>query len=114
MTKAYQERLALILNELDLELGPDIALLVKPFFGGAAAYVNGRICLSLTKVGFALKLPEVDRQALMKLGGQPLRYFPNAPVKKDYLILSDEVMSVPESLRLWVTKCIGTAAGKTA
>ena len=75
MTKEYQNQLTLLLDKLDLDLSPDIEMRVKPFFGGAAAYANGHICLSLTKVGFAVKLPEVERQALLEQGALPLRYF---------------------------------------
>ena len=111
MTKEYQSRLKMLLDELDLGLGPDIDLEVKPFFGGAAAYVNGRICLSLTKAGFAVKLMESDRRELMKGGAQPLRYFAKAPIKKEYVILPEAVMSEPDSLRLWVAKCIQYTLG---
>ena len=87
-------------------LAPESTLLVKPFFGGAAAYANGKICLSLTKVGFAVKLPEVDRQELLAKGAQPLRYFPKAPIKKKYVVLPDVIMHDPECLRAWVKKCV--------
>ena len=106
MTKEYQNRLTLILDDLDLDLGPDIELQVKPFFGGAAAYANGHICLSLTKVGFAVKLPQADRQELLNKGARPLRYFPNAPVKKQYVIFPAAIMDEQDSLRKWVRKCI--------
>jgi TfoX/Sxy family transcriptional regulator of competence genes len=106
LTRAYQNRLSLILDELNLGLSPDIELQVKPFFGGAAAYANGHICLSLTKVGFAVNLPEVERQELLNKGAQPLRYFPNAPVKKEYVILPASIVNEPDFLQKWVRKCI--------
>ena len=68
MTKEYQNQLTLLLDKLDLDLSPDIAMRVKPFFGGAAAYANGNICLSLTKVGLALKLSQAERQELEQYG----------------------------------------------
>jgi TfoX/Sxy family transcriptional regulator of competence genes len=106
VTKAYQNQLTLLLAELDLDLNPDIELQVKSFFGGAAAYANGHICLSLTKVGFAVKLPQVDREELLNIGARPLRYFPKAPVKKQYVILPDRIMYEPSDLRKWVRKSI--------
>jgi TfoX/Sxy family transcriptional regulator of competence genes len=69
-------------------------------------YANGHICLSLTKVGFAVKLPQIDRQKLMKRGARPLRYFPKAPIKKQYVILPASIMNEPDCLRKWVRKCI--------
>ncbi|UCC53497.1 MAG: TfoX/Sxy family protein, partial [Anaerolineaceae bacterium] len=73
---------------------------------GAAAYANGHICLSLTKVGFAVKLPKVEREELLNKGARPLRYFPKAPVKKQYVILPDRIMNEPGDLRKWVRKSI--------
>ena len=64
----------------------------KHFFGGAAAYVDGHIFMTLTSVGLALKLPEHDRAALMAIGAKPLRYFPKAPIKKEYVILPNRVV----------------------
>ena len=87
-------------------LSPDIELQVKPFFGGAAAYVNGKICLSFSKVGFAVKLPAAECQQLLQDGAQPLRYFPRAPIKKEYVILPAHIMNDQVSLRKWVRKCI--------
>jgi len=101
-----------LLDELALELGEDVDLQVKPFFGGAAAYANGQICLSLTKVGFAVKLPQADRQVLLNKGAQPLRYFPNAPIKKQYVILPASIMNDPDSLRKWVERCISYVSEK--
>jgi len=64
----------------------------KHFFSGAAAYVEGRIFMTLTSVGLAMKLPIQRRAALLKQGARPLRYFPNAPIKKDYVILPADLV----------------------
>jgi len=95
-----------LMDEPNIGLGPDIDQQVKPFFGGAAAYANDHICLSLTKVGFAVMLPETERQKLIAEGAQPLRYFPNAPIKKQYVILPAAIMNDPHSLRKWVRASI--------
>jgi len=106
MTKAFQNQLQSILKGLDIELDPDIELEVKPFFGGAAAYANGQICLSLSKAGFALKLPESDRLELIDRGARPLRYFPRAPIKREYVTLTAVILNDHEELSKWVRKCI--------
>ena len=62
-------------------------ILCKHFFSGAAAYVDGQIFMTLTPAGLALKLPENDRNALFEQSAEPLKYFPNAPVKKSYVLL---------------------------
>ena len=79
-----------------------IKLECKYFFSGAAVYADERICVSLTSVGFAIKLPEASRNALMNdLGAKPLRYFPNGPIKKDYVVLPQEMLKDVRALRRW-------------
>jgi len=65
-----------------------VEVVVKHFFAGAAGYVDGKIFVSLTPVGLALKLPEDERRRLFAGGAIPLRYFPNAPIKKDYVLFA--------------------------
>lgn len=105
MATLYQEQLRTCLSQLSLPDDHDIQ--VKPFFGGAAAWADGKICLSLTKVGFAVKLPASDRRELLQLdGAKALQYFPNAPVKKAYAVLPQSVLDDPDRLRHWVIKAI--------
>jgi hypothetical protein len=75
----------------------------KHFFSRAAVYAKGRICMSLTPVGFAIKLPEESRNTLIKeQGAKALRYFPKGPIKKDYVVLPKAVLSDMKALRNWV------------
>jgi len=85
------ERLAVTLNSKD-------AIQCKHFFGGAAAYANGRIFMTLTSRGLALKLPKDPRELLIRAGARPLRYFPNAPIKKDYVIVPRKLADDKEAL----------------
>ena len=56
--------------------------------------------MSLTSVGFAIKLPEASRNTLMNdLGAKPLRYFPNGPIKKDYVVLPETMLKDVRALR---------------
>jgi TfoX/Sxy family transcriptional regulator of competence genes len=112
MSREYQLRLTNFLDEHYIAAPPKVELQVKPFFGGAAAYANGAICLTLTKVGFAVKLPDGDLKTLFDLGAQPLRYFPKAPIKKQYALLPQEIMNNPENLRYWIEKCISHVVKK--
>ena len=109
MAKNYLERLQSLLRPVARELPADIELAVKHFFGGAAAYANGRICLTLTPVGLAMKLPEDDRCRLLELGGAPLRYFPSAPVKKHYVVIPPGLLEDEEQLKLWARRSIDRA-----
>ncbi len=79
----------------------------KHFFSGAAVYANGRICISLTPVGFALKLPEQSRKALLKQkGAKQLRYFPKGPIKVDYVVLPKDMLNDFMGLGHWVKASI--------
>ena len=106
MAKEYLETLQSLLLPVVLELPADIDIAVRHFFGGAAAYANGRICISLTTVGLAMKLPEESRGQLLKQGARPLRYFPNAPEKKEYVLVPPGFRDDGERLKLWARRSI--------
>ncbi len=62
----------------------------KHFFSGAALYANGLICVSLTPVGLAFKLPDDLCAELIESGvASPLRYFAKSPVKRGYALFPD-------------------------
>jgi TfoX/Sxy family transcriptional regulator of competence genes len=70
-----------------------VKLECKHFFSGAAVYARGKICMSWTPVGFAIKLPEASRNSLLKQSGAKLlRYFPQGPIKKDYVVLPESLL----------------------
>ena len=72
----------------------------KHFFNGAALYVNGKICATLSPAGFALKLPAEVRSRLIDEGkGQEYRFFPKGPIKREYVALSDSILQDEEMLR---------------
>lgn len=61
----------------------------KNSFGAVAAYVDGNIFASCGKFGFAPRLPEKTRDALLSMkGNKKLRYFPKGHIKKEYVVLS--------------------------
>ncbi len=53
-----------------------------------------------------MKLPEADRAELRKRGAKPLRTFPKAPIKKDYVVLPRAVRENTRSLRAWARKSV--------
>ena len=110
MTKKYLEQLSALLQQTTPDNVDGVNLACKHFFSGAAVYANGRICMSLTPAGFAIKLPEDSRNALLKQkGSKELRYFPQGPIKKDYVVLPQTILSDVEVLRRWVKLCIESA-----
>lgn len=107
MAKKYLDRL----NNLMAEIAPDVSttanLEIKHFFSGAAVYADGRICISLTPAGFALKLPAGLRDELLtQEGTKNLQYFPEAPIKKDYVVLPQRMLDDRDTLCFWVDKGI--------
>lgn len=69
------------------ELSGIPGLFCKHFFGGAALYLNAKICASLTPAGFAFKLGEERCSVLIASGkALPLRYFEKSPQKKGYVL----------------------------
>ena len=103
MAKQHLERLTVLIRQATLGRFKDAKLECKHFFSGAAVYANGRICISLTPVGFAIKLPEESRNTLLKQkGARRLRYFPKGPIKKDYVVLPKTMLTDMRTLRRWV------------
>src|SRR5229473_6068186 len=88
MAQEYLQQLTALIEQSAAGRFKGVKLECKHFFSGAAVYADGRICMSWTPVGFAIKLPEASRSALMnQQGAKYLRYFPKGPIKKDYVVL---------------------------
>ena len=112
MAKVYLERLSELMNRATAGKFKSVDLECKHFFSGAAVYANGSICITLTPVGFALKLPEESRNALMRdKGAKQLRYFPKGPLKKDYVVLPEAMLKDMKTLRHWVEVSIEYVTG---
>ncbi len=103
MAKEYLERLTALIQQLSGEEFNAADIECKHFFSGAAGYVNGKIFISLTPAGLALKLPSQSRNMLLqKKGARELRYFPKGPIKKDYVVLPDRIQNDRRELQHWV------------
>jgi TfoX/Sxy family transcriptional regulator of competence genes len=88
---------------------PDLELAFRPMFGGIFGYAAGQAFASLSNVGLALKMTGADHAALSKVAGvKPLRYEPDDPPSKSYLLLPPTMLSDPDSLRVWIAR---SAAG---
>ncbi|MBE9524661.1 MAG: TfoX/Sxy family protein [Chloroflexi bacterium] len=107
MAKEYLDKLSDLVTEIVSDMSTTVDLEIKHFFSGAAAYADGRICISLTPAGFALKLPDALRNELMReKNAKHLRYFPKSPIKKDYVVLPDKILDDKNMLCYWVEKSI--------
>ena len=89
VAKPYLEQLENELRRWKPATPRGVKLECRHFFSGAALYANGKIAASLTPLGLAVKLPEGERKELFqKRTARRLRYFPKAPIKRDYALLT--------------------------
>ncbi len=109
MVDRYLQELETLLDSLRASARDSAVIEARHFFSGAAAYADGRIFMSLTPAGLALKLAEADCADLRALGGRSLQYFPKAPVKKDYVVVPDDIAGDPAALSDWIGKSVGYA-----
>ena len=116
MAEPWLRDLRSLLERAAPNLDPAAAIECKHFFSGAAAYAGGRIFMSLTPAGLALKLPAEARQQLMEAGAGPLRYFPKGPIKKDYVVLPEAIARDDDALAPWIEqsiRCLSDAVHKS-
>ena len=100
MAQEYLDRLITLMGQVAPGGFKGVKLECKHFFSGAAVYADGRICMSWTPVGFAIKLPEASRSALInQQGAKYLRYFPKGPIKKDYVVLPRSILGETKTLQ---------------
>ena len=72
---------------------PNVTLICKHFFSGAAVYTNGKIIASYSHAGVAIKLPEEERKRLIQgRQGTVFRFFPRGPIKKEYVLITEPVL----------------------
>ena len=112
MAEPYLKELQSIVERVTQQYGANGDIECKHFFGGAAAYVNGHIFTTLTTVGLAIKLPERDRNALLNDGAKQLKYFPKAPVKREYVVLAKKHVDDRSGLAAWISKGMAFALGQ--
>lgn len=88
---------------------PDLELMFRSMFGGIMGYAAGQAFASLSNRGLALKMSGANHLALTAVPGVvPLRYEPDDPPSKTYLLVPDAMLSDPDSLRPWIAR---SAAG---
>jgi len=82
---------------------PDLDLSFRAMFGGLMSYANGQAFASLSNVGLALKMTGANHAALSAVPGvEPLRYAPDQPPSKSYLLLPDNLLADHDGLRSWI------------
>jgi TfoX/Sxy family transcriptional regulator of competence genes len=104
VSETYLRNLIALIGRLPANLNSEEAIQCKHFFGGAAAYVGGQIFITLTSRGLALKLPKDSRDLLIGKGATPLRFFPNGPLKKDYVVIPSSLTDDRKALIHWIIR----------
>jgi TfoX/Sxy family transcriptional regulator of competence genes len=100
LAEPYLDRLSHIIEQLGLIPPENVTLETRHFFSGAALFVNGKICASLSPAGFAVKLPAEVRQSLLdERKGKEFRFFAKGPIKREYILLSDSFIQDEKALR---------------
>jgi hypothetical protein len=114
MAEPYLSLLAQIVEGLEpLQVG-GAKLESRHFFSGAALYANGKILASLSPAGFVVKLPVDRRSSLIEEGkGTEFRFFPNGPIKREYVALSEATIADEGSLRELIALGVDYALGIT-
>jgi TfoX/Sxy family transcriptional regulator of competence genes len=94
---------------------PDLELMFKPMFGGILAYAYGKPLASLSDVGLALKASgALNAEFLAAPGAAALRYEPDAPASKTYVVVPPAVLADREALRGWIVKAVAGLAATPA
>ena len=107
MAKEYLEKLSAFIEKATFDYAKNTRLECKHFFSGAALYADERICVSLTPVGLAIKLPEKTKDKLLKTKKAiPMRYFEKGSVKKDYVLFPGAVAKSNKALHKYVMESI--------
>ena len=93
----------------------DLPLAFRPMFGGIIAYVEGKPFASLSDVGLALKCAGATHAALLGVpGAARLRYEPDSPESKTYVVVPEAMLADAGALRVWISRCAGELAAMPA
>jgi len=105
MAEPFFSQMSKLIEDIEF---PDMALECKHFFSGAALYANDKIMASLSPAGFAIKLPEDERLKLIQKGrGVEFHFFPDGPIKKEYVLLKESVIQDDEEFQEIFRKSVG-------
>ena len=84
---------------------PDLPVTFRPMFGGIMAYADGKPFASLSNAGLALKLSGAARAEMLEVpGAAPLRYEPDAPASKTYVLVPAAMLADQDQLRAWIAR----------
>ncbi len=77
----------------------------RKMFGYPAAFVNGNMAAGLHQSGAILRLPETDRQALLKAGGRTFEPMPGRPMR-EYIVAPADFLEKRDDLKKWLGRAV--------
>ena len=93
MNNVYLDEVAELLKLTNPKLAGTYHLEFKHCFGAIAGYINGHIFISYGKFGVGLKLPqEILTDLFNEKEASHLKYFQKGYVKKEYAVLSKQII----------------------
>jgi len=85
-------------------------ILVRPMFGNLAGFVNGNMFTGIFGATVFVRLPETDRDELLKLeGAAPFEPMAGRPMR-EYVVLPEAWRQNPDHARDWLTRSFNWAA----
>ncbi len=87
-------------------LPKDPRVTVRPMFGNVSAFVNGNMFLGLYGNDLFLRLPDEDRQELLKKKGASLFEPMKGKPMKEYILIPRAWTNQPETIRSWVSRSL--------
>jgi hypothetical protein len=107
LAEKYKSKLIKILSETRPRLSIGHQLAFKNSFGAVAGYLDNQIFIVCGKFGLALRLSQKSVQTLLtEKGYKPLKYFKNGHIKKDYVIISNDIITDESSLKKLLNRSI--------
>lgn len=107
MENKYFNEITTLLKQVRPKLTAQHRLEFKNVFGAVGGYINGKIFISCGKFGVALRLPPDTLAALFQAEkAKHLRYFPNGHIKKEYAVLSKQLLKNKHQLKKLVDESI--------
>ena len=115
MKNAYLDEVTELLKQISPKLAVKYRLEFKHCFGAIAGYVNGQIFILYGKFGVALKLPTEILTTLFKdKAVGHLQYFQKGYVKKEYAVLSKQMIADGHRFKELLDKSIEYALSKNS
>ncbi len=80
----------------------------RKMFGYPALFVNGHLFSGLHGKDMILRLSELDRLKLIKIGAKIFEPMPGHKMK-EYAVVPDSILKKPVALRRWIAKSLSYA-----